>query len=309
MYCKAYSMRSRTGRKDYSSSTRRGCYRRPLRWCLPGEHYRRARQDNRRARPSTPRPCRAILDRQRQAFVADGPAERRVCDATASTGCWPWCSTTPTPSSTPWPPTSAPGPVRRSLFTEVVGMIPVIEHTRPTSPNGCGRPQLMRGGRVFGLRAEVESTPLGVVGIIGPWNFPLNLVVLPASAAFAAGNRVMIKMSEVTPRTAELMKRLAPQVLRPRRTSCGDRRSGRCRRVRDLPFDHLFFTGSPSVGALVQRRGLAEPRPGHAGTRWQEPGRGGARCRRQTLGDADRQGAHGQRRPGVRLSGLRLRAG
>ena len=77
----------------------------------------------------------------------------------------------------------------------------------------------MRGGRFFGLRAEVESTPLGVVGIIGPWNFPLNLVVLPASAAFAAGNRVMIKMSEITPRTAELMSDSRADVLRPRRTS------------------------------------------------------------------------------------------
>ena len=58
----------------------------------------------------------------------------------------------------------------------------------------------MRAARLFGLRAEVQPSPLGVVGIIGPWNFPLNLVVLPATAAFAAGNRVMIKMSEVTPR-------------------------------------------------------------------------------------------------------------
>ena len=56
-------------------------------------------------------------------------------------------------------------------------------------------------------------SPLGVVGIIGPWNFPLNLVVLPAAAAFAAGNQVMIKMSEVTPRTAALMATLAPRYL------------------------------------------------------------------------------------------------
>ena len=119
-----------------------------------------------------------------------------------------------------------------SLFTEVVGMIPVIEHTRSHVAEWMRPTKLMRGGRLFGLRAEVESTPLGVVGIIGPWNFPLNLVVLPAAAAFAAGNRVMIKMSEVTPRTAELMERLAPEVLRPRRTRRRHRRSGRRGRVR-----------------------------------------------------------------------------
>ena len=91
-----------------------------------GEHYRRARRNRRAAPRRTARdPGSAAAGvRRRRA------AERRVSDATASTGCWPWCSTTPTPSSTRWPPTSAPGPVPASLFTEVVGMIPVIEHTR-----------------------------------------------------------------------------------------------------------------------------------------------------------------------------------
>lgn len=82
-----------------------------------------------------------------------------------------------------------------SLFTEVVGMIPVIEHTRKQLARWMKSTKLLRLARPLGLRAEVEPTPLGVVGIIGPWNFPLNLVVLPATAAFAAGNRVMIKMS------------------------------------------------------------------------------------------------------------------
>ncbi|OPE45198.1 aldehyde dehydrogenase family protein, partial [Mycolicibacterium diernhoferi] len=96
-----------------------------------------------------------------------------------------------------------------SLFTEVVGIIPVIEHTRSHVPQWMKSTKLMRAARAAGFRAEVEPAPLGVVGIIGPWNFPLNLVVLPASAAFAAGNRVMIKMSEVTSHTAELMAELA----------------------------------------------------------------------------------------------------
>ena len=93
-----------------------------------------------------------------------------------------------------------------SLFTEILGMISVIEHTRSNVAQWMRATRLMRAGRLFGLNAEVEPSPLGVVGIIGPWNFPLNLVVLPAAAAFAAGNRVMIKMSEITPRTVALMK-------------------------------------------------------------------------------------------------------
>jgi coniferyl-aldehyde dehydrogenase len=139
------------------------------------------------------------------------------------------------------------------LFTEVVGMIPVIEHTRSHVAEWMRPARIMRGGRLFGLRAEVESAPLGVVGIIGPWNFPLNLVVLPAAAAFAAGNRVMIKMSEITPRTAELLKDTAPRYFAADELSVATGGPEVAAAFSELPFDHLFFTGSPTVGALVQR--------------------------------------------------------
>lgn len=140
-----------------------------------------------------------------------------------------------------------------SLFTEVVGIIPVIEHTRAHVPQWMKATKLMRAARVAGLRAEVEPAPLGVVGIIGPWNFPLNLVVLPASAAFAAGNRVMIKMSEVTSGTAELMARLAPTYFEDTELAVVTGGPEVAAEFSRLPFDHLFFTGSPSVGSLVQR--------------------------------------------------------
>ena len=140
--------------------------------------------------------------------------------------------------------------------------------------------QLMRAAGCFGMRAEVESTPLGVVGIIGPWNFPLNLVVLPAAAAFAAGNRVMIKMSEITSHTAELMAAPRAGVLRPDELRVVTGGPDVAAEFADLPFDHLFFTGSPSVGALVQRAAAEEPGTRDAGTRRQEPRRRRARRRR-----------------------------
>ncbi|ORA81432.1 aldehyde dehydrogenase family protein [Mycobacterium malmoense] len=140
-----------------------------------------------------------------------------------------------------------------SLFTELVGMIPVIEHTRSHVAQWMKATKLMRAARMFGLKAQVEPTPLGVVGIIGPWNFPLNLVVLPTAAAFAAGNRVLIKMSEITARTAALMGELAPRYFDQAElavvTGGRDVAAAFC----TLPFDHLFFTGSPDIGALVQR--------------------------------------------------------
>ena len=142
-------------------------------------------------------PMSEILERQRASFTADGPpglALRRnridrlvalvldnsddFVDAMAAD--------------------FGTRPREGSLFTEIMGMLSVIEHTRSHVRQWMRSTTLLRAARLVGLRAEVDPSPLGVVGVIGPWNFPLNLVVLPASAAFAAGNRVMIKMSEVT---------------------------------------------------------------------------------------------------------------
>jgi coniferyl-aldehyde dehydrogenase len=140
-----------------------------------------------------------------------------------------------------------------SLFTEIVGIISVVEHTRSHVAQWMRPTKLIRVARLCGLRAEVQPTPLGVVGIIGPWNFPVNLVVLPASAAFAAGNRVMIKMSEITAHTAEVMKATAPSCFDPTELDVVTGGPDVAAAFSALPFDHLFFTGSPSVGALVQR--------------------------------------------------------
>lgn len=138
-----------------------------------------------------------------------------------------------------------------ALFAEIYGMIAVIEHTRSHVPQWMRKTKLMRSSSPFGLRAEVQPSPLGVVGIIGPWNFPVQLTVLPASAAFAAGNRVMIKMSEITARTAELMAVTAPKYFDADELSVITGSADVAARFSALPFDHIFFTGSPSVGALV----------------------------------------------------------
>jgi len=95
------------------------------------------------------------------------------------------------------------------------------------------------------------SQPLGVVGVVAPWNYPYQLSMLPAVAALAAGNRVMIKPSEVTPRTAELMARIVADTFGDDEIVVfpGDAAMGKA--FVELPFDHLFFTGSTAVGRLV----------------------------------------------------------
>lgn len=138
-----------------------------------------------------------------------------------------------------------------ALFAEIYGMISVIEHTRSHVPQWMRATKLMRAARRLGLRAEVVPSPLGVVGIIGPWNFPVQLTVLPASAAFAAGNRVMIKMSEITTHTAELMAATVPRYFDVDELAVITGGVEVAAQFSALPFDHIFFTGSPTVGVLV----------------------------------------------------------
>jgi len=99
--------------------------------------------------------------------------------------------------------------------------------------------------------AHVRYQPLGVVGIIVPWNYPLFLAIGPLTCALAAGNRVMLKLSEATPASAQAVKQLLGQVFPADLVSVvlGDVAVGQA--FARLPFDHLLFTGATSVGRQV----------------------------------------------------------
>jgi coniferyl-aldehyde dehydrogenase len=101
--------------------------------------------------------------------------------------------------------------------------------------------------------ARVVYQPLGVVGVIVPWNYPLFLAVGPMIGALAAGNRVMLKLSESTPVTGELLKRLFAKVFPEDLVAVilGEAEAGI--EFSRLPFDHLLFTGSTSIGRHVMR--------------------------------------------------------
>jgi coniferyl-aldehyde dehydrogenase len=100
-------------------------------------------------------------------------------------------------------------------------------------------------------RTEVRYQPLGVVGVISPWNYPVNLALLPLSAAIAAGNHVMLKPSEHTPRTSEELKALLEEVFPTDRVAVVLGDPDVAAAFAALPFDHLFFTGSTAVGRKV----------------------------------------------------------
>ncbi|MFQ6574783.1 coniferyl aldehyde dehydrogenase [Pseudomonas sp. UM16] len=99
--------------------------------------------------------------------------------------------------------------------------------------------------------AKVVYQPLGVVGIIVPWNYPLFLAMGPLTGALAAGNRVMLKLSEATPATGLLLKQLLASVFPQDLVSVtlGEADVGEA--FSRLPFDHLLFTGATSIGRHV----------------------------------------------------------
>lgn len=104
-----------------------------------------------------------------------------------------------------------------------------------------------------GVQAWIEQQPLGVVGVISPWNFPINLAFGPLAGVFAAGNTAMLKPSELTPRTSELLAELVARYFAPSElvVVLGDASVGQA--FSSLPFDHLVFTGSTNVGKHVMR--------------------------------------------------------
>lgn len=109
--------------------------------------------------------------------------------------------------------------------------------------------------------AKVIAQPLGVIGIVAPWNYPILLAVGPLICALAAGNRAMIKMSELTPRTAELFRQLIERTFAPEHVTVvtGDASVGAA--FCALPFDHLIFTGSTKIGREVMRAAAANLTP------------------------------------------------
>ena len=145
---------------------------------------------------------------------------------------------------------------RAAQETATVDILPVVETIRYLVRE---LPRFMRPERrrvALHFRpggARVVYQPLGVVGIVSPWNYPVVLALAPLATALAAGNRVMLKPSEVVPRTSALLAELVADAFPPEKVAVvlGDAQAAESF-VR-LPFDHLVFTGSTANGRAVMR--------------------------------------------------------
>ena len=143
-----------------------------------------------------------------------------------------------------------------TAFTDVAGSISPLQHARDNLRKWM-RPEKRKPTPailgLFGAKAEVRYQPKGVVGVISPWNFPVNLTFAPLAGILAAGNRAMIKPSEHTPVTSELMKTMLAGAFSEEEIAVitGGPEIGEA--FSHLAFDHLIFTGATSVARHVMR--------------------------------------------------------
>ncbi len=107
------------------------------------------------------------------------------------------------------------------------------------------------GWKFWPARAEIRPEPLGVVGVIAPWNYPVNLALIPLATAIAAGNHVYLKPSEHTPLTARFLRDLLAEVFPEDRVAVAFGGAEVASQFAALPFDPLVFTGSTAVGRKV----------------------------------------------------------
>jgi coniferyl-aldehyde dehydrogenase len=144
----------------------------------------------------------------------------------------------------------------QSMLTDVAGSVGPLRHAQKNLARWM-KPDKRKPGpfplNLLGAKARVEYQPLGVVGVISPWNFPVNLTFTPLAGILAAGNRCMIKPSEYTPATSQVMAEIfaiafdaAEITVVTGGPNVGGDFSG-------LPFDHLLFTGATSIARHVLR--------------------------------------------------------
>ena len=143
---------------------------------------------------------------------------------------------------------------RAAFETRLLEWMPLLEEIRHLQKRLAGWMRPRRAAVNWNFlpsRARLHPQPLGVVGVIGAWNYPLMLTLSPAANAIAAGNRVMIKPSEKAPKTAELLERLVAKNLDPAWVSVVNGDETISKAFSSLPFDHIVFTGSGQVGRKV----------------------------------------------------------
>lgn len=142
----------------------------------------------------------------------------------------------------------------RTAFDTVLGdilpTIKTISHTITHLPKWAKESPRKAGISLAPSKVAVSYQPKGVVGVISPWNYPIQLAVVPVITAIAAGNRVLLKVSEFTPHTNQVIKKLFSGEL-SEHCAVIEGEALLSQQFSNLPFAHLFFTGSTAVGRHI----------------------------------------------------------
>jgi aldehyde dehydrogenase (NAD+) len=142
-------------------------------------------------------------------------------------------------------------PQMETDLTEIFATVSEMKHTKRSlrtwmRERSVGTPLPMLGTSSW-VRYEAKGTAL----IISPWNFPILLTIAPLASAIAAGNTAIIKPSEMTPHTSAVMARMVADLFEPNEVALYEGGVEVSTQLLELPFDHIFFTGSPNVGKVV----------------------------------------------------------
>lgn len=148
-----------------------------------------------------------------------------------------------------------------SLMADIMPCFQMLHYTKRKLKRWMKPSRRAAGLLISPARVEVHYQPLGVVGIMVPWNFPITLSLIPLITAIAAGNRVMLKMSEFTPLTAKAVKALLAEVFDEDNVCVIEGDVPIAQAFSRLPFNHLMFTGSTQVGKKVMEAAAANLTP------------------------------------------------
>ncbi|MBP9084011.1 MAG: aldehyde dehydrogenase family protein [Bacteroidia bacterium] len=142
-------------------------------------------------------------------------------------------------------------PAMEADITELWVVLAEIRHIRKNLRNWMRPVKADIPLAMLGTSAETVFEGKGTCLILSPWNYPVNLTFGPLALCLAAGNNAIIKPSEFTPATAALMKSIIEKVFEPRHVTLVEGDKSVATELLTLPFDHIFFTGSPKIGRVV----------------------------------------------------------
>ncbi|PZR41488.1 MAG: aldehyde dehydrogenase family protein [Azospira oryzae] len=144
-------------------------------------------------------------------------------------------------------------PYTETTTSEIFPVLAEIRHTLAHLHRWAAPTKIDAPLTYLGTRSEIRYEPKGVCLLIAPWNYPFNLCIGPLISCLAAGNTAIIKPSEMTPHTSALIKKMIASLFSEEEVSVIEGGAEVTTELLSLPFDHLFFTGSPAIGKVVMK--------------------------------------------------------